>query len=333
MKQTDLGPLIILFLIVLWMRIDIKDEQDSLFSLRNSVVLRGLLSLLVVFDHLAPLYGKGVIMPLFGELGFIAVGVFFFLSGYGLMKQNLVRTDYHKGFIRKRLFKILIPYLCFTILYGLYYLLIGEAYSVVEVLLAFVKGDPIVSYSWYIMEILLIYPIFYLSLLLCKKGGIRILLFNMFSCALLCLLFWVLAYRDVWYRSTYMYIAGLACALYEKQLIRYLKRYWAITMSFSLIFVFILYGQRHLFVLRQLCIQVLLMGLSYRFAFKNRFLEFTGSISLELYMVHGLVIKAVRRFISSEADLYGVMLILAFSYVGAWLMRILFEKIVFKRKI
>ena len=56
------------------------------------------------------LCGEGTgALTLFGLIGFLFVGVFFFFSGYGLFKSYKTKPGYLDGFLRKRLPVVLVP--------------------------------------------------------------------------------------------------------------------------------------------------------------------------------------------------------------------------------
>lgn len=57
----------------------------------------------VVFHHLSQIFKTGIIFPLFRNFGTISVAVFFFFSGYGLMKKYITDENYKKGFLLRRL--------------------------------------------------------------------------------------------------------------------------------------------------------------------------------------------------------------------------------------
>lgn len=165
---TDILPLVFILVSVLTSKLQ-RTESEELISRHNTGILKGILCLFVFMHHLSFYKTDGIVFPAFFGLGDIAVGVFFFLSGFGLMKQHMRKEDYHKGFLDRRFVKVLYPYIFVTFIYWLYYFITDRRQSLLEVLSALFRGEPIVSYSWYIVEICIIYLFFFLSIVLFKR--------------------------------------------------------------------------------------------------------------------------------------------------------------------
>lgn len=109
--------LIILLLFVLYLFKSTKTAHNSSLLERNSnQSFRGILALLIVFAHVSHDYN----FPLSSEgkpYGMVCVGLFFFFSGYGLMKQYIVRREtYLECFLLKRLKKLLPSFFIITAL-------------------------------------------------------------------------------------------------------------------------------------------------------------------------------------------------------------------------
>ena len=106
----------------------------------------------------------------FSRIGYLAVAVFFFYSGYGLMKKHISSPQYYKKFLCNRIPTILIPYLVINVVYWLYYTGTGKVYSIKQIMIAtFQNGAPIAKFSWYIIVILLFYLCFWLLMTIFKK--------------------------------------------------------------------------------------------------------------------------------------------------------------------
>ena len=71
------------------------------FSSENTLGARGILALLVVVSHWNLKYGEGTLLYNLFPSGTIAVAVFFFMGGYGLMKSfDAKGYTYIKSFFR-----------------------------------------------------------------------------------------------------------------------------------------------------------------------------------------------------------------------------------------
>ena len=65
----------------------IDRQKNQFFSKRDSLVLKGFLSIIVILHHIGCQYDFGDISFFNAKMGGIAVGIFFMLSAYGLLKS------------------------------------------------------------------------------------------------------------------------------------------------------------------------------------------------------------------------------------------------------
>ena len=321
---TDILPLVFILVSVLTSKLQ-RTESEELISRSNTGILKGILCLFVMFCHLSFYVNEGIVLPLFFELGYIAVGIFFFLSGYGLMKQHMRKEDYHKGFLGRRFVKVLYPYIFVTFVYWLYYLVTDRRIPLPEIFTSIGVGDPIVSYSWYIVEILIIYLLFYLTILIFRKKYLYVLFGNIVLTVFLVYGFQKLDFRAAWFSSTYMYAVGICGALFEKQIVKALNSYPLPFLSFSLFGFLFTFRMEGMDVIRELCFLIFVMCFLHMFEMKNRFLEFMGKISMEVYLIHGLIIKAVRFFISEQGGLFELSLMSILIILSAYVLKTLFD--------
>lgn len=121
---------------------------------------------MVVISHLTGFHKIDQNLALECSFGWVAVSVFFFYSGYGLMNGLEEKGElYWNDFLRRRISKVLLPLFLF---YGLYYicdiLLHGtNLISFEKILLIFFSDDPYLPYSWFVSWLLMIYMLFYIA--------------------------------------------------------------------------------------------------------------------------------------------------------------------------
>ena len=87
--------------------------NEDFLSLKVSKGIQGFFAICIITHHFSQQYiyvGEGTgALTLFGLIGFLFVGVFFFFSGYGLFKSYKTKPGYLDGFLRKRLPVVLVP--------------------------------------------------------------------------------------------------------------------------------------------------------------------------------------------------------------------------------
>ena len=105
-----------------------KNEfNDDFLSLDTMKSLRGFAAIGVILHHISQeqvFQQEGILLP-FVNAGAYFVSIFFFASGYGLLKSFNSKPDYLKGFIKKRIVKsIIVPFYVDVLIYGAFIALV-----------------------------------------------------------------------------------------------------------------------------------------------------------------------------------------------------------------
>ena len=341
----DILPIGLLIAVLFGIKIirPLANINKDYLSIDTSKCYRGLFAIVVVFHHLALQTQTGIAFRYFASIGHLAVAYFFFLSGYGLQKSYMIKGDvYRKDFLAKRLPVIIIPYIIVTTLYWITYAIGGNFYSFKDVILAIVNGWPIVSYSWYIINIFVFYIAFYFFMCICRKHY-----FYMLICAcawyFLYVLFCVkMEYGSWWYISTQVLIVGMFWAIYENKILNILRRNIFIIPSIWILFIALFIFQCKissfnnginliLYFVITIVFSLSIVLFSMKFQIGNVILNFLGDISLEIYLIQGLFIAGLRNstiYISN--DLLYAILVVAFSIILGYILHFIFNAIISK---
>lgn len=168
-----------------------KDKfNDDFLSLDSTKSLRGLAAMGVILHHISQeqAFQKAGALTFFVNLGPQLVSIFFFCSGYGLLKSLEEKPDYLNTFMKKRvLLGIVIPYYVNIILLGAYYLIIGQKFEPRQWgtnILGITMMNP---YAWFPVVLTLLYITFYIVFKNVgrKEIGIFIMLFAVMAQGLL----------------------------------------------------------------------------------------------------------------------------------------------------
>lgn len=140
-----------------------KEKTESLFlEQRNTDRLKGILALIVMEGHIVK-FGDFPGLFFLDKAGVLMVGIFFFLSGYGVMYSMEHKPNYLHGFLGKRILSVLIPcYLLYLLNYGVELFKTG---TVPENFVKYVLGKRFLGFLglyWFVWVILLLYVLFYL---------------------------------------------------------------------------------------------------------------------------------------------------------------------------
>ena len=110
MLSVDLVPCAFVVVVLFFAKIRKQDSISNVLSMYHATLIKGLASINAVLCHLSFFYDGIIVLSAFNYIGYASVGFFFFLSGFGLMKQYLQKEDYRYTFLKKRLGRIFIPY-------------------------------------------------------------------------------------------------------------------------------------------------------------------------------------------------------------------------------
>ena len=312
-------------------------NEDGL-GRNNTDALRGALALGILFVHIAQYCPGGVLFALMEKVGYLLVAGFFFLSGYSLQSQHMTQKHYEKGFLRKRLLGMLLPYMVVTAVYWSYYNLLGFGYDLRDVLGLFAKGRPIASFSWYIPAILTFYLAFWGLMKLCKESYTTMVLGSGVWFAVYCLACLLLGFGNWWYVSAFPAVLGMAWAVHRRAIEGCLrKQYWMVLVPVLAAFAGITVLEKLVYLgvfntVLKACAATLfaagLVLLLYRLRLGNPVLRGLGQISMELYLTQGLAIMVLRsRWIYVKSPLLYGLLILVLTAFFALVVRIAFKGI------
>ncbi len=149
-----------------------KDQfhEDS-SSLDSFMSLRGFAAIGVILHHIsqedafqqANGFSKPGELSIFVNAGFLFVAIFFFCSGFGLIKSLETKPDYFNGFIKKRVVKTLvIPYYVSIVIYGILRFASGERLPPMQWVTHIIGITMMNQYAWYPIIASILYIAFYL---------------------------------------------------------------------------------------------------------------------------------------------------------------------------
>lgn len=252
----------------------------------------------------------------FGHLG---VALFFFLSGYGLQEKVRENEAYLKGFLKKRIVKLYIPYLVATFVYIIIRLVFGIMYTIKEILISLGGFYTIVNFSWYIFLQLVLYLVFWFIYKKCDDNQRRIkaltvvILLIMGVCV-------VLHLPSYYYVSLFAFPLGVIVSEYQQSIIKITQGGMGIifiTLS-TIVCVLCFSGmaasvctcifqsnngllkvvERGEMILCDISFTIIIVLVCSRIELKSKFFTQLGMISYEIYLFQGLFIKLFSETIS-----------------------------------
>lgn len=297
--------------------------NEGFLSLEQTKALQGFLAVCVVLHHIAQktcaswLKEEYIVhgLDLFVPIGYLFVGVFLFCSGYGLYRSYQEKEDYLKGFFGKRMLLPLLAFAVTNVIFFVARIRMGDGENAKFTQPFRVTGpDSANPYVWFVFALMTCYLGFYLGFRFLKKDGLRIGLVTLivFLYMLHCD-FWV--YGTWWYNSVFLFPMGLLFAWQEPAITEKLKKHYPVFLGLTALLFFAAFflGEENCrailslipnlpygvsrwmgVVLQNLAagafsLFVIMLGMKVKIG--NRALSFLGTITLELYLIHGLFVQ------------------------------------------
>ena len=337
--------MVLLFIVLVW---GCKKAKKGTFHedfLSYPVIkgVQGFAALAVILHHVTQevtqygRYYKGAI-NVFVDAGVLFTGLFFFCSGYGLIVSMKEKEDYLQGFLKKRLPAVLVPFFVCNLLFILVNLLLGRQVPPLELLL-YLSG--IVMWNdqmWFIVELAVLYVIFYFSFRKSKsdaaglkKMAVCIAVMNVVSLLLghdgLSETKGLWFFGEWWYNTTWLFFIGMAVAMNYEKVIGFAKKHYkwllpvgvvafvglhtATTWMLSHVGYWMEYpGHRgyleKLATFLVQCPMVIVFDLTFilismKMQFRNKILSFLGVIALEMYLLQNIFITKFTYVIDNDA--------------------------------
>ncbi|MCR5301042.1 MAG: acyltransferase [Lachnospiraceae bacterium] len=143
--------------------------------LSNDVIkyVRGIAAVGVIVHHISleELFKQTGELTVFQDAGYLFVALFFFSSGYGLLKNLDTNKDYLNGFLRRRLPVVLVPYYVSVLFYAIYIIAVNEHLEPLQWVTNIIGITMMNVDAWYPIVLAILYAAFYLIF---KRDGSRI---------------------------------------------------------------------------------------------------------------------------------------------------------------
>jgi len=271
-----------------------KDIDNNFFDLTTANVIRGICSIFVIMVHF-PAQWTNKVQDMIGSFAFVAVTLFFMMSAYGLVISVNTKENYLKGFFRKRILVLLVPFfvsVAIKLLFGFNWRSGGVLFVCVLVLfyLVFYFVNRYVKWKYKNMIVVLFVFLYsFCGYLFIKNTAIQNLGFS-------------------WYYESLGFAYGILLAQFQDKLVLLAKDKYFLKIStlavcscicgilylkFKTIYF---YGEYVLKCLLGIVIIMFVIMLVTRFRLGNKLSVQLGKISFEVFLYHGLVIPLLEKY-------------------------------------
>lgn len=288
-------------------------------------------------------------ITILSSMGILFTSVFFFFSGFGLIISVNTKDNYLNSFLRHRLSTVLVPFFVANIIAVLVRVFYVKIKMTPKQILQCISGYVLINGNgWYIVEIVFIYIAFYIIYKIIKNKKIAALLLCLFTTFLIYTGYtrghdfstlgdhWFMG--EWWYNSTIVFIYGVIFAINKERIMPLIKRHYrAFLLSTSILFVACFYveevirkrygyytesvvvdviNSKFLTLISQMILCVIFTSLMILIFIKiqvgNKVLKYLGSISTEIFLIHGLFINNIPNLNRKNEFLsYGIVICLS----------------------
>lgn len=289
---------------------------DTALTEKNTMALRGICALEIVMGHLGNGMNSIILFPN-KKAGSFFVGIFFALSGYGIIYSFINKERYLSGFIWKKMKRLLLPaYIVFLLEIVLNCILDEKGLNLVDIIN--VKQFFRIT-NWYVWELLVFYIAFYFCIKVFKNVEKTSVL--MLGIAIIFVgIAYYLNFEKPWYGATMCFGLGNFYYLYKDKF----KEYFVKKNSFrnsilcclniiaSIVIFYILGGGIWAAIARNIAsifFVIFVFICLYRFNLTNGIAIWLGKYSYEIFLFHPFVFRELRPRIRDDV-------IFAFAAIG-----------------
>ena len=269
-------------------------KRGVYLSAKNTKSLKGIFAAVVLIHHLYQYSGIGngtVIGLIFQWMGYLAVGMFFFYTGYGLMLSSR-KDGYLNAFVLKRVVPLYVFHVCLILIYTIYKTILGIDINPKEVTQSFLFGGTVVPLAWYLQVTIVIYLIYYLVFRSIKRDSIRLGVMFV-ALTLFCVICYVCNLSSTWYESSFCVLLGMVWFYRKEKIDEVLKRKGILTLfSVALLCAMFTLMQMKLGTISKMLSAVTFSAMVTIFTYlvsdakivDNKITQFLGRYSLEIYV-------------------------------------------------
>ena len=233
-------------------------DDTAFFDRISSKEVQGVLAVFIMFHQtvvaLEANHENTGDFAFFYFYGILAVSFFFFSSGFGLIKRFMTDKDYIKGFMRRRIFTVLVPFFICNYIYLtdalVNNIISSNHFGFGEVICSFFGIFLVNNEMWFAVEIMILYVAFRIVFARVKKplAGILIMTFVVLIMMTVGLFSGhsdtgVMSYwfkGEWWYNTIFMFPVGMLYAYKEERINKVIKKAFVSILIASSILVLLM---------------------------------------------------------------------------------------------
>ena len=308
------------------------------FTLEDIKCYKGIFSVFIVLDHIW-MQRPIVSLSFFHECAVILVSIYFFFSGYGVTLSTIRNQEYMgKRFWKKRFRVLVLP--MFIADFGMYVWRVKHGFRINYI--QYLIGKELPNYqTWYIREVLICYFFFYILTVKRISPKLLVIVCGTFI-TMLNIILYLLGFGYAWYGSDYGFLLGIVWGFVRGGVFYKFRevKIGSITMislvltgAFSIIYKIV--GKENVFNIlltrnmMTFTATILFISIASFLVIKTKKYDVISSVSMEIFLLHMLILEVVMEVRIWSNDFTFVMCVLA----GVVLVSNIYHRILKKCKI
>lgn len=286
-----------------------KTAEEGLYIERSLTDVIKMLSCLMVAIHhysgyaISTGYDNNIILRAFStQGGYFGVALFFFLSGYGLMKSDQKTHLGAKAFFIKRMGKVFLPVLLITTIWLPYYWCVmggGNFESFNQIVNdIWWMGDDVM---WFVKTLAVQYVLFYFYTL----ARVRFPRHRVPILIVLCVCAFLISYRVELRHaiSLPLFYSGVFIADYGRESKKYLTTLWFPIVLYCIMLGICYWGRHDMMTFHIMFNYIFILPILVFFAYFRiampKIPSWIGGTSFDVYLVHNKVLMSLRYFLGA----------------------------------
>lgn len=240
-------------------------NETAFFDRISSKEVQGALAVFIIFHQTVVALDANHIdtgdLAFFYYYGILAVSFFFFSSGFGLIKRWMTDRNYIKGFMRKRIFTVLVPFFICNYIYLtdalVNNIIISKHFGFGEVICSFFGIFLVNNEMWFAVEIMILYVAFRAVFARVKKPLTGIIIMTLVVLIMMTIGLFsghsdtgVMSYwfkGEWWYNTIIMFPVGMLYAYKEERVNKVIRKaFVSILLASSILVVLMDHIHRNL---------------------------------------------------------------------------------------
>lgn len=313
-------------------------------SKENTKGIKGLFVVLVLFSHYVGYVTLDSVwdapyLALREHLNQMVVAPFLFYSGYGIMKSIQGKgKSYVKSIMKNRFPKVWFEFIAAVLCFLLVNLFLGKTYPLTQILLSLIGWSSIGNSNWYIMGMLILYILTWLSFLLVwrsdtkRRGFLGCTLLTILTIAVV-YIFMKVGRPNYYYNTLIIYSLGCWYALFQEKIESILMR-----NDFNYVFCLTLlvagYCQTYLnrwnygiegYTIWAVLFTLLFLTISMKFSFRSNILSWFGEHVFSVYILQRIPMMILKHVGLAENHRY---MFLVMALLITIVLAMIFEKFI-----